>query len=94
MLGKERHLCEERVFSGETSETWGPALLEQSILARRKVEGLEWQQAAYPVVSKSCADWGGFGGCYFILFPWTPPTEARMITPCTQSWAEDSRVRS
>lgn len=43
-----------RVSSGETSEPWGPALLEQSILARRKVEGLEWQQVAYPVISKSC----------------------------------------
>lgn len=56
MLGKEcvKGMCEGGGLSGEPSEPWGPALLEQSILASQKVEGLEWEQAEHPVVSKSC----------------------------------------
>ncbi|NXS78843.1 TGIF2 protein, partial [Erpornis zantholeuca] len=41
MLGKERHVCEEGVSSGQMSELWGPALLEQSIMASQKVVGLK-----------------------------------------------------
>lgn len=80
MLGKEKHPCEGRISSGEMSEPWGPALLEQSSLASWKVQGLEWMQAEYCAVSKS-AQVGGFWGMLRYPVPLDTPSRGQHNHP-------------